>query len=67
MEDVWCRRRESNPNRPFKPCGFSYHYGFRPGLRPVCGLDYPVPIPGRDEGNGNVLLVCRAVQRSMAS
>jgi hypothetical protein len=27
---MWCGRRESNPHRPFEPCGFSY----RPRLSP---------------------------------
>ena len=43
---TWCGRRESNPHRPFEPCGFSYRLRLSPpgccsSLHPVCGLDYP--------------------------
>ena len=30
LRKKWCGRRESNPHRPFEPCGFSY----RPRLSP---------------------------------
>jgi hypothetical protein len=35
------------PSRTFKPCGFSYHFGFRRPARRVRGLDYPFTIPPR--------------------
>jgi hypothetical protein len=29
QREEWCGRRESNPHRPFEPCGFLTDYGFR--------------------------------------
>jgi hypothetical protein len=49
---TWCGRRESNPHRPFEPCGFSYRLRLSPPETaqynlpdPVCGLDYPFTVP----------------------
>jgi hypothetical protein len=39
IETFWCRGRDSNPHA-LADNGFSYHYGFRRLIFPVCGLDY---------------------------
>jgi hypothetical protein len=59
----WCGRRESNPHRPFEPCGFSYRPRLSPPgcwrkvPSPVCGLDYTFTIPQMFWGIGAARLV----------
>ena len=51
---LWCGRRESNPHRPFEPCGFSYRLRLSPpgrccrvsGLRSGLSLHHPSRIQG---------------------
>jgi hypothetical protein len=46
-EGTMVRAEGLEPSRTFKPCGFSYHFGFRRPARRVRGLDYPFTIPPR--------------------
>src|SRR5215472_16173174 len=58
---MWCGRRESNPHRPFEPCGFSYRLRLSPPRcsfrHPVCGLDYPFTVSRTIRGLGAARLV----------
>jgi hypothetical protein len=42
----WCGRRESNPHRPFEPCGFSYRLRLSPpGHLPARFAVWTIPSP----------------------
>ena len=43
IEKYWCGRWELNPHGPFKPCGFSYHFGFR--RRQLAFVVWTIPSP----------------------
>jgi hypothetical protein len=71
LSETWCGRRESNPHRPFEPCGFSYRLRLSPpgsarssvsGLRSGLSL-HPLP---DDRGLGAARLVSTPSRLSRA-